>query len=105
MARSSRLLIRGVQGRRRHNHNFAPIRQASAVVITAAEWKFAGGIFGTAGRPHLGEANVWITNIGPHNPEPDVGGVEFHIHTDSAVPIDVMVTVSVLEDVEQVILV
>jgi hypothetical protein len=102
MARSTRLIIRNVQGRRRHNHNFGPIRQNSAVIITAAEFRFAGGVFGAAGRPHLGEANVFVTNIGPHDPEPDVGGVEFHIHAESASPIDVMVTITVLEDVEDV---
>jgi hypothetical protein len=102
MARSTRLIIRNVQGRHRQNVNFDPITQSTAVVITAAEWRFSGGIFGTAGRPHLGEANVFVTNIGPHDPEPDVGGVEFHIHAESASPIDVMVTITVLEDVEDV---
>ena len=100
MARSDRIIIRNVQGRVRHNHNFGPIRQNSAVVITAAQFRFAGGVFGAAGRPFLGEANVYVTNVGPHDPEPDVGGVEFHIHAESATPIDVMVTISVLEDVE-----
>ena len=102
MARSTRFIVRNVQGRLRMNHNFAPIKQNSAVVITAAEFRFAGGIFGAAGRPHLGEANVFVTNVGPHDPEPDVGGVEFHIHAESAAPIDVMVTITVLEDVENV---
>jgi len=69
-------------------------------VITAAEYALAGGIFGTAGRPHLGDANVYITNIGPHDPEGASGGVEFHVHADSPSPLDVIVTISVLEDVE-----
>jgi len=102
MARSTRFIIRNVQGRRRQNINFDPIKQDSAVLITASEFRFAGGVFGAAGRPHLGEANVFVTNIGPHDPEPDVGGVEFHIHAESANPIDVMVTITVLEDVEDV---
>jgi hypothetical protein len=54
MARSDRLILRGVQGRVRHNHNFAPIHQDSAVIITACEFRFAGGVFGAAGRPFLG---------------------------------------------------
>jgi hypothetical protein len=87
-------------GRVRRNQNFAPIRERSAVIVTAARWKSAGGVFGAEGRPHLGEANVYGTNIGPHDPEPDVGGVEFHVHAESATPIDVMVTITVLEDVE-----
>jgi hypothetical protein len=93
MARSIRFIARNVQGRVRQNVNFAPIRQRSAVVITAAE-------LGGGGRPHLGEANVWVTNVGPHNPEGGDGGVEFHIHSDFSSPIDVLVTISVLEDIE-----
>ena len=38
--------------------------------------------------------------IGPHNPEGGDGGVEFYIHAESPTPIDVMVTITVLEDVE-----
>ena len=102
MARSTRFIFRNVQGRQRQNINFGPITESSAVVITASEFRFFGGAFGAAGRPHLGEANVFVTNVGPHDPEPDVGGVEFHIHAESASPIDVMVTITVLEDVENV---
>ena len=93
MARSIRFIRRNVQGRVRQNINFAPIRQRSAVVITAAE-------LGEGGRPHLGQANVWVTNVGPHNPEGGDGGVEFHIHSDFPSPINVLVTISVLEDIE-----
>jgi len=100
MARSTRLILRGVQGRVRHNHNFAPIRQNSAVIITACQFNFFGGAFGSAGRPLLGDADVYVTNVGPHDPEGGDGGVEFHIHADSPAPIDVMVTITVLEDVE-----
>jgi hypothetical protein len=101
MARSDRLILRGLQGKVRHNHNFAPIHQDSAVIITACEFRFAGGVFGSSGRPLLNDAaNVFVTNIGPHNPEGGDGGVEFHIHAESPTPIDVMVTITVLEDVE-----
>jgi len=93
MARSIRFIRRNVQGRVRQNFNFGPITQRSAVVITAAE-------LGAGGRPNLGAANVWVTNVGPHNPEGGAGGVEFHIHSDFSSPIDVMVTISVLEDIE-----
>ena len=100
MARSIRILYRGVQGRVRRNFNWPPINKNSAVVITAAEYALAGGVFGTAGRPLLGEASVYVTNIGPHDPEGGAGGVEFHLHVDGASPLDVIVTISVLEDVE-----
>jgi len=105
MARSIRVLYRGVKGRVRCNFNWPPITKKSAVVITAAEWAFSGGIFGpTEGRPNLGEANVYITNIGPHNPEGGSGGVEFHLHVDWDSPLDVIVTISVLEDVEDFVI-
>ncbi len=100
MARSNRYLYRGVQGRVRENVNWSPINKNSAVVITAAEYALDGGIAGTAGRPRLGEANVYVTNIGPHNPEGGDGGVEFHLHVDWSSPLDVIVTITVLEDIE-----
>ena len=34
MARSDRLILRGVQGRVRHNHNFVQSTKTSAVIIT-----------------------------------------------------------------------
>jgi hypothetical protein len=100
MAHSTRFILRGVQGRVRRNHNFAPIHQNSAVIITACQFKFFGGAFGAAGRPFLGDADVYVTNVGPHDPEGGDGGVEFHVHANSPTPLDVMVTITVLEDVE-----
>jgi hypothetical protein len=106
MARSIRVLYRNVQGRVRRNFNWPPITQNSAVVITAAEWSFAGGLFGlTVGRPNLGAANVYVTNIGPHNPEGGSGGVEFHLHVDWEAPLNVIVTISVLEDIEDFVVI
>lgn len=103
MARSVRALYQGVQGRVRLNLNWDAINLNSAVIITAAEWAPSGGIFGlTVGRPVLGEANVYVTNVGPHGvPNGEAGGVEFHLHVDWGAPLDVIVTVTVLEDVEQ----
>ena len=104
MARSIRIVYRGVQGRVRRNFNWPPINKNSAVVITAAEWRPSGGIFGiTVGRPHLGEANVFVTNVGPHDPEGASGGEEFHLHVQFDHPLDVIVTISVLEDVEDTV--
>jgi hypothetical protein len=105
MARSIRILYRGVKGRVRRNFNWPPITKNSAVVITAAEWAFAGGIFGpTVGRPNLGDANVYVTNIGPHGSLGEAGGVEFHLHVDWNSPLDVIVTISVLDNVEQFVI-
>jgi hypothetical protein len=81
------------------NVNWAPIRQNSAVIITAAQFQFAGGLFGTVGRPLLHDATVFVTNIGPHDAEGGDGGVEFYLHVDGPTPVDVTVTISVLDDV------
>jgi hypothetical protein len=105
MARSIRILYRGVRGRVRLNHNWLPITEKSAVVITAAEWATPGGIIApTVGRPSLREANVYVTNIGPHDPEGGTGGVEFYLHVDGDSPVDVIVTISVLDDVEDFVI-
>jgi hypothetical protein len=105
MAQSIRVLYRGVQGRVRRNFNFSPINLDSPVVITAAEFAphFDGPMGGpkTQGRPNLGEASVYVTNIGPHGDEGGGGGVEFHLHVDWDSPLDVIVTISVLEDIVQ----
>jgi len=104
MARSIRIVYRGVQGRVRRNFNWPPITAKSAVVITAAEWAPSGGLFPpTIGRPLLGAANVHVSNVGPHDPEGGSGGVEFHLHVDWPSPLDVIVTISVLEDIEQIV--
>lgn len=101
MSRSIRVLYPGVQGRVRRNFNWAPITEKSAVAITAAEWRPAGGIFGlTEGRPLLGDADVYVTNVGPHDPEGGDGGVEFHLHVDFGSPLDVIVTITVDDPVE-----
>jgi len=106
MAQSIRVLYRGQQGTIRKNFNWSPIKLDSAVIITAAEFNFvAGGLAGfgpkTLGRPNLGAANVYVTNIGPHGPEPDTGGVEFLLHVDWGSPLDVIVTITVLEDIDE----
>lgn len=104
-ARSDRFIIRNVQGRTRFNRNWDAIAQESVVIITAAQWRFAGGIFGSEGRPFLGEPGqepkVYVTNVGPHGkPGVEAGGVEFLLHAESSSPIDVMVTVTVLNPAE-----
>jgi hypothetical protein len=104
MARSIRVLYQGVQGRVRRNVNWDAITRSSAVLITAAEWSPAGGLFGLrVGRPLLGDANIYVTNIGPHGPPGEAGGVEFHLHVDWHAPLYVIVTISVLEEVEDFI--
>lgn len=107
MAKSIRVLYRGQKGTIRKNWNWHPIKLDSAVVVTAAQFRpeFNGPMGGpkTLGRPHLGAANVYVTNIGPHGPEPGMGGVEFLLHVDWDSPVDVVVTITVLEDIDEFI--
>jgi hypothetical protein len=101
MARSIRVLYNNMQGRSRHNFNWAPINKKSALIVTAAEFHWPGGLGGLEDvRPHLGAANIWVTNIGVHGPEGDTGGVEFHLHVDWDSPLNVMVTITVFDDIE-----
>ena len=100
MSRSIRLIYRNQQGRTRHNWNWDAITKRSAVVITAAEWRAGGDPFDETGRPNLGDANVYVTNIGPHDPEGGTGGVEFLLHVDWNSPLHVQVTITVLGEIE-----
>lgn len=106
MAQSIRILYRGQQGTIRKNWNWPAINLDSAVIITAAEFApHFGGLGGgpkTLGRPNLGAANVYVTNIGPHGVTGiEAGGVEFLLHVDWSSPLDVIVTITVLEDILQ----
>jgi hypothetical protein len=108
MAHSIRVLYRGVQGRQRMNFNWPPINLDSPVIITAAEFvpDEPGGLGGfgpkTLGRPHLGEASVYVTNVGPHGlAGGEAGGVEFHLHVDWGSPLDIVVTITVAEPIEE----
>jgi hypothetical protein len=107
MSQSTRVVYTNVKGRVRVNHNWAPISRTSAVLITAAEW--GAGTDPSQplpGRPHLGEANVYVTNIGPHgDPGGEAGGVEFYLHADWGSPIKVVVTITVLGPCENQIVI
>lgn len=100
MSRSIRLLYHNMQGRCRLNHNWDAITKRSAVVITAAEWKAGNDPYDETGRPHLGDASVYVTNIGPHDPEGGAGGVEFYLHVDYDHPLNVQVTITFLDEIE-----
>ena len=106
MARSIRVFYSNMQGVSRQNFNWPPITKKSAVLITAAQFFWPGGIGGLETiRPHLGAASIWVSNVGAHDPEgpggSGSGGVEFLLHVDSNTPINVMVTITVLDDIEQ----
>lgn len=101
MSRSFRLIYRNQQGRCRKNHNWDAITRRSAVLVTAVEWRAGRDPYDTTGRPHPGEANVYVTNIGPHDPEGDTGGGEFYLHVDWGSPLDVQVTITVFDPIER----
>lgn len=110
MVESVRFVIYGAQGKMRCNHNWSAINRYSVVVITACEWNrnyewnpFKGPglepqVEWPKGRTHLGNASVYVTNIGQYdrNEHPGDGGVEFFLHAEADGPIDVQVTISVL---------
>ena len=104
MARSTRYVLENQQGVTRQNFNWDAINIDSAVIVTAAEYgDWLGALSGvkTVGRPNLGAASVWVSNVGPHGVTGiEAGGVEFFLHTDWSSPLKVMVTISVLEDIE-----
>jgi hypothetical protein len=109
MSQSFRYVVHGARGRIRQNFNTGAIRShASVVHITAAEVVRPDPNVPPplleAGEPsqnfiyHLGEANVWVSNISPHRQDhfaEEVGGVEFILNVDAPSPIDVAVTITV----------
>ncbi|MER6305065.1 hypothetical protein [Streptomyces sp. NPDC001657] len=107
MSRSISALLGKHKGTSRINFNFDAIDRDTAVVVTAAEFQpqSGGPPFGdnflTPGRPHLGAAPVYVTNIGPHGDTGEPGGVEFLLHVDSDDPVDVVVTITALGKIEQ----
>jgi len=108
MTQSIRVLYRGQNGLKiRKNVNFPAINLDSAVIITAAEFApHFGGLGGgpkTLGRPNLGLAPVYVTNIGPHGAGGEAGGVEFFLNVDFGSPLDVIVTITVLDNIVEFI--
>lgn len=102
MARTIRILYRGQRGRQRKNFNWGispPITKRSVVVMSAAEASVQTGTIGgieNATSFHLGDADVYVTNVGPHD-----GGVEFILHVNWGSPLDVLVDLTVMDPYEQ----
>lgn len=96
----------GLRGRCRMNFNWeGQIDLTSIVTISAAEAMDFGSasVFGQHGGPGqdfaylLGDADVWVSNISPHE-----GGVEFILHVDWHEPLNIAVTITVMgEDPDQ----
>jgi len=108
MSKSIRFVRRGVKGRVRQNFNWPVIKSAQAVVhITAGEVKPGSPSIVLGGHAeqdfiyHLGDADVWVSNISPHFNSQfpgEPGGVEFILHVDFNSPIDVGITITVEDD-------
>jgi hypothetical protein len=96
MATSLRLFYgkeNGLHGRCRMNHNWGPINALSVVNITAGEandWGSAQLLGGQNFTYNLGNANVWVSNISPHQ-----GGVEYILNVDWPQPLNIAVTITV----------
>ena len=113
MARSFRHVHRGVQGRVPANFNMPGVVQSRQAVIqiTAAEVSFDTGanvIIGPDGTPveqafmyHIGDADIWVSNISPHFNDHfagEEGGVEYVLHVDFPSPLNVAVTITVEDE-------
>ncbi|MBP0639107.1 hypothetical protein [Cupriavidus sp. AcVe19-6a] len=102
MARSIRVFYTNMQGVVRINFNWPPINIRSALLVTAAEWQSGplGPMLDGTHRPLLGAAPIWVSNVGAHGHGEEAGGVEFLLHVDWHVPLNIMVTITVLDDIE-----
>ena len=106
MSQSVRFVRRGVRGRIPMNFNIPTVIKSNQAVvqITAGEIQDSstshpiGGPADQKFKYHLGDANIWVSNISPHhndnfNGEP--GGVGFILHVDWPTPLNVGITITV----------
>ena len=112
MSQSVRFVRRGIHGRVGQNYNWDAIKSRTSVVhITAAEIippdPTVPPVLKQLGEPnqnfmyHVGDANVWVSNVSPHREDHfggEPGGVEFIINVNSGTPIDVAITITVEDD-------
>ena len=125
MVESLRVFYGSQMGRMRKNINWPRIDKETAVIITAAEHDHSvfdhidtdtvtappgAPVSGKTevelwkeGRPNLGAANVYVTNIGPHGDGREAGGVEFYLHVDWKSPLNIVVTITALGKVDEYI--
>lgn len=97
MATSHRVFYKQLNGRVPTNFNLvgANITRRSVILVTAAPCSLGGGFPDPDIRLNVHGPEVRVSNIVPHGPEPDTGGVEFVL--DVASQTDVAVTITVLE--------
>ena len=104
---STRVFVRQVSGRRPMNVNMPGmnITRKSAVLATGGLVDLGNGFFDPNVRLLVHGPDVRITNIAPHDDEGGGGGIEFVVNVDSPTPVDVAVTLTVLEDFQSHVLV
>jgi hypothetical protein len=106
MSNSTRVYFQQpIQGRHRQNFQLPNINTTSTVLVTAAEYdpnRVPPNHTNERVR-NLGDANIWISNIGPHGDDGTPNnGVEFIINVDFGSPLFVVVDITVLDPPTQV---
>jgi hypothetical protein len=106
MSQSTRVYFgQPMQGRNRANIQLSNVDTTSTVVVTAAEYhpESVPPAHPDERVRRLGDANIWISNIGPHGDDGTTNrGVEFIINVDFPNPLFVVVDITVLDPPTQV---
>jgi hypothetical protein len=102
MARSFRVFYHDQQGRGAKNFNIGgfDITNSSAVLVTAALYNRPASGPDVNTRLLVHGPDAWVSNVVPHGGPQENSGVEFMLHVDSDHPVDVAVTITLLEHCE-----
>jgi hypothetical protein len=87
-------------GRRRQNLQISGVNTTSVAIITAAEYspEFVPPNHPNERRRHLGDANIWVSNVSVHGDDGTPNnGVEFIINVDWPDPLFVVVDITILD--------
>ena len=107
MSRSTRIYFQQpFQGRHRQNVQLGNVNTTSTILVTAAEYspERVPPSHPNERVRNLGDANIWISNIGPHGEDGTPNnGVEFIINVDFNRPLFVVVDITVLDPPTQVV--
>jgi hypothetical protein len=98
MAFSHRQFIRNLSGRKAFNLNLngVEVTRRSVALVTAAPCDLGDGMDPDI-RLRVHGPDVWVSNVVPHGPEGGPGGIEYVITVAGDEPVDVAVTLTVLE--------
>ena len=53
----------------------------------------------------MGSAPIWVSKFGAHGGAGEAGGVEFLLNVEWPTPLNVMVTITVLDEIDQFVIV